>query len=57
MVRNLELAGQSGPKPNCLTTASRPQQADFPDGDLDVRDEGQSWMNRKQNGEKDAVNL
>ena len=32
----LELAGQSGPKPNCLRTASPAQQADRTDGGLNI---------------------
>ena len=56
-MNNVELPGQSGPKPNCLINPNRPQQASFADGVLDARKRGQSWVNRKQNGKKDAVSL
>ena len=40
--------GNLGLSPIALPTASRAQQADVPNGVLDVRNKGQSWMNKKQ---------
>ena len=45
-MNNAELPGQSGPKPNFLTTADRPQQADFADAVSEARKKGQCWVNK-----------